>query len=487
MSVIPTSALSGTVLSPIYREIQTPRLARPISRFTGLHVHFVGVGGSGMSGLARMLIDCGALVTGSDRRGNRQTAELMQMGAQISFEQRGELLSPTTDLVVRTAAVKDDHTEMKAADELGLQSIKYAQLLGEVMRERHGVAIAGTHGKSTTTAMTAFALLKCGLDPSFVVGGIVPQLGGVGSRSGSGEAFVAEACEYDRSFHNLAPRVAVITNIEEDHLDCYKDIYEIIESFRKFSHLVPSDGLIIANGRDANVAKAVMDTAATIESVSLGDDTIWSTHRRGIVAGCHQGQVWYRGRPVTTLRLSVAGEHNLLNATMALAAAHACGADINEAAEALGQFKGVDRRMTAMGSVNGATVVDDYAHHPTEVRTTLQALRERYAPRRLICVFQPHQHSRTRHLLEDFATSFSAADEVVMPDIYFVRDSEEERRSVRAADLVHLINAGGHNALHIPSFGDIVAHLRATVRSGDLVVTMGAGNVNEIANDLVDL
>ena len=439
-----------------------------------------------MSGLARMLLDCGAVVSGSDRKTNRQIAELMARGAKISFEQRGELLTEKTDLVVRTAAVKDNHEEMLAADSLGLQSIKYAQLLGEVMRERQGVAIAGTHGKSTTTAMTAFALLRCNLDPSFVVGGTVPQLGGVGSRSGGGESFIAEACEYDRSFHSLAPRVAVITNIEEDHLDCYKNIYEIIESFRKFAALVPDDGLIIANGRDPNVAKVVKDTSARVETVSLGEDTIWSTHRRGIVDGCHQGLVHYRGRPVATLRMGVAGEHNLINATMALAAAHACGAtDLQAVADALGQFRGVDRRMTVMGTVNGAQVVDDYAHHPTEIRTTLQALRERFAPRRLVCVFQPHQHSRTRHLLEDFATSFSAADQVVMPDIYFVRDSEEERRSVCADDLVKMIKTGGHNALHIPKFGDIVAHLRSTVREGDLVVTMGAGDVNLIANDLV--
>ncbi len=487
MSVIPNSVLPGTINSPIYREIKSPRLARPSSRFTGMHVHFVGIGGSGMSGLARMLIDCGAIVTGSDRKTNRQIAELMQLGARISFEQRGELLAKDTNLVVRTAAVKEEHPEMEAAREHGLETIKYAQLLGEVMRERHGVAIAGTHGKSTTTAMTAYALLKCGLDPSFVVGGIVPQLGNVGSRSGGGESFIAEACEYDRSFHNLAPRVAVITNIEEDHLDCYKNIYEIIESFRKFVKLVPSDGLIIANGRDPNVAKVFMDATCRVETVSIGGDTTWCVYHRGIVDGCPQGQVCYNGKPVATLRLSVAGDHNLFNATVALASAVACGADIVAAAEALSQFKGVDRRMTPMGSVNGATIVDDYAHHPTEIRTTLKALRERYAPKRLFCVFQPHQHSRTRHLIEDFATSFSAADQVVMPDIYFVRDSEDERRSVCSDDLVKKIVNTGHNALHISSFSDIVAHLRSTLTAGDLVVTMGAGDVNQIAADLAEV
>jgi UDP-N-acetylmuramate--alanine ligase len=489
MSAIPVSAVQNAALPLVYREITdpVPGRFRVASKFTGQRVHFVGIGGSGMSGLARMLIDCGAIVTGSDSSINAQTIALSKLGARISRSQHGELLSRDMDLVVRTAAVKDDHIEMRAAAAMGIRSIKYAQLLGEVMAERLGVAVAGTHGKSTTTAMTAFALVECGLDPSFVVGGTVPQIGGLGCRSGAGDAFIAEACEYDRSFHNLAPSVALITNIEEDHLDCYRDIYDIIESFRKFARLVPDDGIVIANGRDTNVAKVIKDLTCQVQSVSLGSDTVWSTSPRGIVNGCYQGQVKYRGKEVAALRLSVAGEHNLLNATMALAAACACGANIERAAMALSAFTGVDRRMTHLGHYAGANVVDDYGHHPTEVRTTLKALRERYMPDRLICVFQPHQHSRTRHLLEDFASSFTSADQVIMPDIYFVRDSEEERRSVCTMDLVNMITQRGQSAIHIPAFDQIVSHLQREVREGDLVVTMGAGNVNEIGIDLVSL
>lgn len=483
MSAIPTAALQTKLKQPIYKELHFP--ARPASKFTGKRVHFVGVGGSGMSGLARMLLDCGAIVSGSDAKPNRQTFELRNSGATISHDQKGELLDPQIDLVVRTAAVKDAHPEMQRAASLGLATMKYAELLGEIMQERYGVAVAGTHGKSTTTAMTAFALMECGLDPSFVVGGTIPQLGSSGSRSGAGDAFVAEACEFDRSFHNLAPTVALITNIEEDHLDCYKDIYDICASFRHFIGLVPQEGLVIANGRDPNVAKVIKDSHAAVQTCSLGADTTWSTQPRGTINGCWQGQVCFNGRPVATLRMSVPGEHNLLNATMALAAAHACGADLQTAADAIGRFTGVDRRMTDHGLVNGARIVDDYGHHPTEVRTTLKALRERYVPRRLICVFQPHQHSRTRHLLNDFAASFSSADLVIMPDIYFVRDSEEERRSVCAEDLVRMINEHGQEALHIPSLDAIVEHLRTTIGADDLVVTMGAGNVNEVALELV--
>jgi UDP-N-acetylmuramate--alanine ligase len=453
------------------------------SQFRGKRVHFIGVGGSGMSGLAGMLLDAGAIVSGSEPQSGPVTFELLRKGAKISRDQLGELLDTKIDLVVRTAAVPDKNGEMIAAAALGLKTVKYAQMLGMVMGERFGVAVAGTHGKSTTSAMISFALAQCGVDPSFVIGGTVPQLGG-GSHSGGGNIFVAEACEFDRSFHNLRPRVALITNIERDHLDYYRDIDEIVQSFRDFARRVPRDGLIIANGRDPQVAQAISGLAAPIETVALRDNFIWSTRILGIDNGCYRGEVSYQGRPVGTLRLSIAGEHNLLNATMAAAACAACGVPAADAIEALGQFEGVDRRMTVMGRYHGATVVDDYGHHPTEIRTTLKALRERFDPRRLICVFQPHQHSRTRSLLEDFAASFVQADETIVPDIYFVRDSDAERHSVTAADLVDRIKANGQKAVHLASFERIVEHLKEIAREDDLIVTMGAGNIWEIGRAL---
>ena len=457
------------------------------SRFRHRHVHFIGIGGCGMSGLARMLIDCGAVVTGSEPKPNDQTVELSRMGARISRDQRGELLSGEIDLVVRTAAVPDSNPEYQKAREMGLRQVKYSELLGQVMQERFGVAVAGTHGKSTTTAMIAYALIRCGADPSFVVGGTVPQLGG-GSHSGAGNVFVAEACEFDHSFHNLRPRVAVITNIEEDHLDCYGGIDEIVAAFRTFCRLIPQHGgLIVANAQDARVGQAVGGLSTPIDWVALDREATWSTRIAGIAPnGCYRGHVLHNGKSMGELALSVAGEHNLFNATAAVAACAACGVDPAQAATALKTFTGVDRRMTEMGSFNGgALVVDDYGHHPTEIRATLKALRERYRPGRLFCVFQPHQHSRTRFLLNDFATSFSAADETIVPDIYFVRDSEAERGRVSSADLVERVNHNGQRARHLPRFDAIVDYLRAAAREGDLVVTMGAGNVWEIGKELV--
>jgi UDP-N-acetylmuramate--alanine ligase len=436
-----------------------------------------------MSGLARMLLDSGAIVTGSEPKPNAQTIELTKQGAQISRSQMGELLSRGIDLVVRTAAVKDTNPEFQAAGRYGLNTVKYAEMLGQVMQERLGVAIAGTHGKSTTTAMTAYALLRCGADPSFVVGGTVPQLGG-GSRSGKGQSFVAEACEFDRSFHNLRPKVVAITNIEADHLDCYKDLDEIIESFRKFASLVPADGLILANATDQKVRKAIAGLITPVQGVAVGADADWSSTVTGIEKGCYRGDVRFRGKPSGQLKLSVAGEHNLFDATMAVAACAACGVDPAQAAEALADFRGVDRRMMEIGRFNEAIIVDDYGHHPTEIRTTLRALKQKYDPKRLICVFQPHQHSRTRFLLDEFGQSFVDADQTVISDIYFVRDSEAERQRVSAADLVNRIKRNGQRAVHVPTFEQIVDYLKNDLRRGDLIITMGAGNVWEVGRDL---
>ena len=486
---------------PAFRPGPAPSAAPPVSpappsRFTGRRVHFIGIGGSGMSGLAGILLDLGAIVTGSETRPSSATRDLARRGASISYDQVGELLSADVDLVVRTAAIPEANPEYQAALALGLRQTKYAQVVGELMRERDGVAVAGTHGKSTTTSMIAFALRGCGRDPGFVVGGTVPQLRG-GSHAGADRAFVAEACEFNRSFHHLSPRVAVITNIEADHLDCYKDLDDIVDSFRTFAARVPAadeGGVVIANGRDADVRRAVAGLPARIEWVAVGWDEPeagapaafhWYTQITGARSGGYEGQLFHEGRAVGRMRLQVAGEHNLFDATAAVAACVACGADPAAAAEAVGKFTGVDRRMTEVGLCNGAVVVDDYGHHPTEIRATLKALRERYTPRRLLCVFQPHQHSRTRFLLDDFAQSFGDADETIVPDIFYCRDSEDERSRVHAEDLVRRISGNGRPARHLPAFGAIAQYLKGQVGLGDVVVTMGAGNIWEVGRDLV--
>lgn len=461
------------------------------SQFAGRRVHFIGIGGSGMAGLAGMLLDVGAQISGSDLQLSPQLADLERRGARVSTSQRGDLLTRAIDLVVRTAAVADDNAEFQKVQQLGLPHTKYARLLGQVMAERFGVAVAGTHGKSTTTSMLAFALQECGVDPSFVIGAAVRQLGG-SSRAGRGRVFVAEACEYDRSFHNLHPRVAIITNIEADHLDCYPGgISEIVQSFADFARAVPPQGMVIANGADANVRAALADIPAQVQwsqppaLCDSGADYTWTFHVQGATRGCYQAKVCRKGRPVTDLQLRVAGLHNLANAVQALAACCACGLEATQAADALGRFEGVDRRMTEVGQFAGATVVDDYAHHPTEIRTTLRALHQRYSPKRLVCVFQPHQGSRTRLLMDEFEGAFEQADQTIIPDIYYVRDSEEERQRIRASDLVQRLQQRGQRAQYLPTFEQILDHLRHQTHEGDLIVTMGAGNIGSLGRQLV--
>ena len=475
------------LMTPPGKEATDP--ARLTSRFAGVRVHFIGIGGCGMSGLARVLLDAGAIVTGSEPKPNPQTFELTQRGVTISRDQLGELLSAQTELVVRTAAVPDWNPEYKAALRYGVPVIKYAELLGQVMQERFGIAVAGTHGKSTTTAMISYALVQCGADPSFVIGGTVPQLGG-GSRSGLGKSFVVEACEFDRSFHQLHPTVAIITNVEEDHLDCYTGLEDIIEAFGDFARRVPADGLILANGQDASVLRALegitarIEQIAVIESGLVPDEFTWAANVTGIKNGCHVAEILHRGQRVANMKMSIAGVHNLFNATMAVAACAAAGVDPAKAATAISAFSGVDRRMTEIGRFNGAIIVDDYGHHPTEIRATLRAICEKYQPQRLFCVFQPHQHSRTRFLLNDFAASFAAATETIVPDIYFVRDSEAEKQRITSAELVERIIDHGQDARHIAKLADIPAYLRPKLHDGDVVVTMGARNVWEIAAEL---
>ena len=473
-------------------ELRTESRSTPaMSRFAGQRVHFIGIAGCGMAGLARMLLDAGATVTGSDPSPSAQSLDLIKRGAKVSRTQLGELLTREVDLVVRTAAVPDTNPEFLAAKKLNLPTIKYAQLLGRIMQERYAIAVCGTHGKTTTTSLISYALLACDADPSFVIGGTVPQLGG-SSRSGGGRSFVVEACEYDRSFHNLHPTVCIVTNIEADHLDCYKDLDDIIASFRTFAEKVPQDGLILANGQDPNVAKAVKGLATKVETVAVqtadagvtGSD--WVTIPLAPENGCHGGIVHYRGKPVATLRLSIPGAHNLYNATLALAACNAAGANLEAAAAALGRFTGVDRRMTLVGQYRGATIVDDYGHHPTEISATLKAVRDRYRPNRVVCVFQPHQHSRTRTLMDDFATCFKGADLAIIADIYSVRDSAEEKRLTSTPMLVERINAAGSNAIHIATFPQILDYLKQNSNAGDLILTIGAGNVCDIARDLAN-
>ncbi len=462
----------------------------------GRRLHFSGIGGSGMSGLARMAGKRGARVTGSDKGGGPSVEALRAEGFSVSGEQTETSVPWGTEVLVISAAIKNDHPEVVEARRRGLEVVKYAQVLGALMRGRVGVAVAGTHGKSTTTSILAHILISAGLDPSFIVGANCPQIGG-GARTSSkagteGEVLVAEACEFDRSFHNFNPTHAVILNVEADHLDVYSGIEEIVESFAFFARKLPQDprlGTLLIHHESPHRFKITAGLDCRVETIGFASQADWQ------VEILPEGQVRLRhlGEVVCPFHSPMPGDHFAYNASCAAVLANRCGAGWEAIAAAIGTFAGLDRRMQRLGSMKidrpgtggQALVIDDYGHHPTEIDTTLRALRQFYRPKRLVCVFQPHQHSRTRFLMEEFATAFSAANVVMVPEIFFSRDSEQERRAVTAGDLVARLRKCGVTAWHVSPLGAIVEQLRETARDGDLIVTMGAGDVWTVSHELV--
>jgi len=386
--------------------------------------------------------------------------------------------------VVHSAAIHEANPELVAARQNGLEILKYSQMLGRLMSDRQGIAVAGTHGKSTTAGMVAYGLSAAGKEPCFIVGATVQQLGGP-SGVGTGRHFVAEACEFDRSFLNLSPTFAAILNVEEDHLDCYENMAAIVEAFRAFSAKVRADGVLVANGEDRDVAAAVRDASCQVQTFGLGGECRWRGSNLTADRGRFRFDVLCDGRRFCRVALQLPGVHNVYNALAAVALLHHAGLAPEEIANVIGGFEGMHRRMTVKAQLGGVTGVDDYAHHPTEVQVTLRAIRDFFTPQRIWCVFQPHQHSRTRFLLKDFARCFGSADKVIVPDIYFVRDSQREAEHISAADLVAQIRLNGGDAVYLRSFEAIVEHLKQSLAPGDLVVTMGAGNIWEVADEIV--
>jgi len=454
---------------------------QPIA-LAGKRLHFVGIGGCGMSGLARLAGRCGATCTGSDRNESATIAALRSDGIDVVLEQSTGTVPNELDIMVISAAIGADHPEVVEATRRGVAIMKYARLLGELMIGRTGVAVAGTHGKSTTTSMLSHVLIQTKLDPSFIVGATCKQIGG-GYRVGESDLLIAEACEYDRSFHNFHPTHAVILNVEEDHLDLYSGIDEIVESFAQFAQRLPRKGSLLINHEMPHRLAITAGLPCRVETIGFAPQADW---RIEVESQKSKVTSLYRqGEPVASWRAPLPGEHMAYDAAAAAVTARRLGADWPAIADAIAKFEGLDRRMQKLGArevEDGAvTVVDDYGHHPTEIDTTLRALSRHYRPDRLICVFQPHQHSRTRFLMEQFAASFFEADIVIVPHIYFVRDSEQERQAVKAGDLVDRLRARGIQAMHLHPFDAIVEHLHLITRAGDLVVTMGAGDVWQIA------
>jgi UDP-N-acetylmuramate--alanine ligase len=452
--------------------------------FTGKKYHFIGIGGIGTSGLAKLLMKHGALISGSDTADGAVLQELIGRGATIHIGHRAENLPLDADAVIISAAVPATNPELTGAGEKGKKIYKYAEMLGKVFDEYAGIAVCGTHGKSTTSAWTAFVLEKAGLNPSFIIGADIPQLGG-SSGVGAGKWFVAEACEYDRSFLNLHPQIAAMLNIEADHLDYYRDEDEIVDAFADFLRNIRPNGILVANGRDKNIARILRRPGMSARVVTFGLDLScqYTAVNPDLIDGLYHFDILYNGKLFGRTRISLPGLHNIENALAVTAMLTEAGLPPQRICELLPGFTGTDRRLMFKGKIRDITVMDDYAHHPTEIRASLAGIRQRYQPRRLWCVFQPHQYSRTRFLLDDFAESFKLADITIVPEIYFVRDTAESKNKVNAETLVQRIRKTGTDALFINDFGGILEHLQNHVQPGDLVVTMGAGTIWKVADE----
>jgi len=433
-----------------------------------MKIHFIGIGGIGMSGIAKISAVRGDVVSGSDQSPCEFPGAVVGHGAAN--------LPPDVDLVVRSAAIKDDNVEVIEARKRKIPVIKYAEMLGRLTQEKSTIAISGCHGKTTTTSMISYLLWRAGFEPSYVCGGVISQLGS-NAAPGAGKHLVVEACEYDRSFLSLSPSCAIITNIEEDHLDYYKDIDEIVGAFRAFAGRC--SGPVIGSLDNARSGSLLSELKGKGESFSIEKDADWRARNIEVSGGRWSFDLLRYGRPYGRYTLGVAGAHNVSNALAAIAACTWAGAGQDVLQAALTDFGGAARRFQKLGERQGTLVIDDYGHHPTEVQATLKAARERYPDRKIWCVFQPHQTSRTRIFMNDFARSFSDASVVLLPEIYEARPSGEKK--VSSSDLARAISGQGKAALFLPTFDDVVAFLKEKATPDCLILTMGAGNVDQIA------
>jgi len=450
----------------------------------GCRVHFIGIGGVGMSGIARLLRHEGCFVSGCDAAASEFTEALVRDRIPVAVGHSPRHLAGEVDLVIVSAAIRDTNPELREARRRGITVVKYAQSLGWMMNGRRGIAVSGSHGKTTTTSMIAYALSHAGRNPSMLVGGVVPQLGGSAFNGGNGP-FVVEACEYDRSFLNLSPHAAVITNIDRDHLDYYTGLDDLVDAFGHFAERVAPEGVIVANGDDPNALNAARRSRALVETVGESASCTWRLGPWRRHGGRTTFRVVHSGRDLGEFQILVPGLYNIRNALASIAICRFFVMGIDEIRDALSTFTGTRRRFDQLGEAGGVLVLDDYGHHPTEVRVTLDAARQEFPKRRLWCVFQPHQCSRTRLLLNEFAMSFRSADRVIVPDIYSVRDTLADKASVHARDLVREIRTHGVNAEYRPRFPQVVRRLLSDVTRGDLVMTMGAGPVNHVAETLL--
>jgi UDP-N-acetylmuramate--alanine ligase len=449
-------------------------------RFAGLsHAHFVGIGGAGMSGIAEVLAQYELKVSGCDQAASETTDRLARIGVPVAIGHSPAHLDGV-DLVVVSSAIGADQPEVRAARERGITVVRRSEMLAELMRLKYGVAVAGTHGKTTTTSMAGAILTEAGLDPTVIVGGRL-RVSGTGARLGRSDYMVVEADEFDRSFLSLAPILAVVTNVDVDHLDTYRDLAEISDAFVAFAARVPFFGQVIACADDANV-RALLPRLADRRVLTYGLDGAWDLSAGELETRPEGSRFRLRHRAqgdLGEIEIPLPGLHNVRNSLAAIAVGLALGVPVAVIARALARFSGVHRRFERLGCWHGAEIVDDYAHHPTEVAATLAAARQVYPRRRIHAVFQPHLYSRTRDHAADFGRALLAADRVVVTDVYASR--ERPIAGVSGELVAQAVRSAGHALVdYCPDWRDAPERL-AEVSEGDVVLTLGAGDIYRLA------
>jgi UDP-N-acetylmuramate--alanine ligase len=449
-------------------------------------LHFIGIGGIGMSGIAEILLDQGFVISGSDRSLSDVTERLQKLGARIYEGHRAENIAADVDTVVYSSAVQAENPEMVEAQRRKIPVVRRAEMLAEVMRLKYGIGIAGTHGKTTTTSMTSLVLMEGGLDPTVIVGGKLSGLGGTNARLGRGEFIVVEADEYDRSFLSITPTIAVLTTLETDHLDCYRDLEDIKNAFVQFAQKVPFYGFIVL----------CLDEPALLDIMPLLNKKKILTYGLNPQADVQAVDIRYKDNhssytllknnvELGTITLQVPGKHNVQNSLGAVTVGLELGIPFGKIKAGIEKFSGVYRRWEKKGEAAGITLYDDYAHHPTECKATLSGAKTGWR-RRVVCVFQPHLYSRTRDFYEDFGKSFLLADVLIVTDVYPAR--EEPIQGITGELIVNAAKQFGHKeAFYVQDKKKVPAFLKSIVKPGDMVVTMGAGDIWKYGEEFLKL
>ncbi len=447
------------------------------------NIHFIGIGGISMSSLANVLLSRGFKVSGSDQKESELTLELKEKGATIYIGQSAENIKDDIDLVVYTAAIHEDNQELCAAKEKNIPCVVRADFLGSLMQNyKKAICVSGTHGKTTTTSLISQIMLDADTDPTIMVGGILPAIGG-NTRIGHSDNFITEACEYTNSFLSFFPTIEVILNVQADHLDFFKDLDDIRNSFKKYTRLLPKDGTLVINGEIENLDYFTEGLECNCLTFGINGDFDFTAKNISYDNFAHASFDFYKANNlVGHVKLNIPGEHNVFNCLAALTCAYSLGINLEVACKSVSNFEGVDRRFQYKGEVNGITIIDDYAHHPDEIKATLNAAKK-CPHKKLWVVFQPHTYSRTAALFDDFADALSLADAVVLADIYAAR--EQNTFGITSKDLQKKLTELGSEAYYFESFEEIEKFLLKNCVNSDLLITLGAGDVYLVGENLL--